>query len=85
MTDQVQLAVSKQDLLDNSRLENRQAFSSPPTLGILKHLLEVICEQLKKYELWPVRSTGIYLALACANTQMCALRPNSKTAGSSCR
>lgn len=53
---QVQLAASKNDLLVDSHIENRQTFSTPPTLGALKQLLHVICEELKTYELWPVRS-----------------------------
>lgn len=46
-----------EDLFENraGTLENRVEFSSPVTLGLLRTLLIIICEELAQYDTWPVR------------------------------
>ena len=46
----------RSDLLSaNSRRENRQVFTTVPSLGELYHLLQVIVKELRSYSVWPVR------------------------------
>lgn len=52
----MQLSSSKETLITKqAQQENRQIFNFPPNLSELNHLLVVVVDQLKTYELWPVR------------------------------
>lgn len=51
---QGQLAATKEELIGAGKRENRQIFYTLPTLGELRVLLLVICEEIKTYTVWPV-------------------------------
>lgn len=58
---QVQLAASKEKLVSATDVrENRQTFTTPPTLGGLRLLLSVICDELTTYQVWPVSYLCFY-------------------------
>lgn len=41
--------------------QNIQTFDSPPSLAELQALLGVICEELPRYNVWPVRAPPPYV------------------------
>ena len=49
------MAASKDLLAGQARAENRQILGTPPTLNDLRILLDIICEEIVQYRLWPVR------------------------------
>lgn len=51
---QAQLSARKEELIGSARLETRQVFKTTPTLGDLRYMFQVICDELQRYELWPV-------------------------------
>lgn len=51
---QAEFSADKESLVKGATIESRQKFENVSTLGELRHLLQVICEELVEYQLWPV-------------------------------
>lgn len=76
---QATFAAVKDDLIGMAQLETQQKFLAVPTLGDLRHFLLVICDELEKYQVWPVREHSMYLAYG-VTLQSVSLR-SRQTAG----
>ena len=62
----VQIAVKKADLLGTipHKQENELSFTVYPNLGAFRFFLDIICQEMTKYELWPVRGrSSVYRPL----------------------